>query len=367
MRNLFRIAAVLAAFGVAAGLPNAASAAGHDHEMGGLELFLSLQGVSHDGANAAAERQEDSWGIADLVFSGGLGRWRAMGEYNLGPLEKDLERFQVGYEPVPDTVLWLGRFHQPGSAWNNEFHHGHYLETSITRPAIESWEDEEGLVPQHLVGTLLEVRRPLGAVAGLQLSLGIGLGSVMDAEGLVPVELLKTNHGGHQLSQTLRIAFLPQYLGSSSFGLLLGAHRTPVIDALQAAKLGANEVDQDVLGAYLDLDRDRWRAVAAGYYFGVDLRAPGGERREHFASGYVQLERELPHRLTGYLRHENSVNAGASHYVAIHDDDFVARGNVLGLRWDLARRQAVTVEVSRLTVDRARQGAARIQWSSVIQ
>ena len=54
----------------------------------------------------------------------------------------------------------FGRFHQPGSAWNNELHHGHYLQTAITRPAIEAWEDEEGLIPQHLVGTLLESRRP---------------------------------------------------------------------------------------------------------------------------------------------------------------------------------------------------------------
>jgi hypothetical protein len=34
-----------------------------------------------------------------------------------------------------------------------------YLQTAISRPAIENWEDEEGLIPQHITGAPVESRR----------------------------------------------------------------------------------------------------------------------------------------------------------------------------------------------------------------
>jgi hypothetical protein len=338
----------------------------HQHGTGNFELFLSLQGVAHDGANAREERREDNWGTGDLVFAANRRRWRALGEYHFGPRENDMERFQVGWEPVPDTLVWFGRFHQPGSAWNNEFHHGQHLQTTITRPAIEAWEDEEGLVPQHLAGTLFESRRPVGAVAGLQLSVGIAYGSLLDAEGLSPVDLLRVNHGSHRLSETARISFLPQYLGSSSAGLLFGHHRTPVVDPARGAMLGAQLVDQHVYGAYFNRDREPWRAMGAAYYIDVGLQNSAAERREHFASGYVQLERQLAHGVTLFARHENSADASASRFVRIHADDFVAHGTLAGLRWDFRRRQALTLELSHLTTVEGTQSVARLQWSSVV-
>ncbi len=346
--------------------PWPARADDHRHAMGNFELFLSLQGVAHDGTDSRPARREDSWGIADLVFAASRGRWRTLGEFNLGVHEADMERFQVGFEPVPDTLIWLGRFHQPGSAWNNELHHGHYLQTAITRPAIEAWEDEEGLIPQHLTGTLLESRRPLGAVAGLQVSLGAGYGSVLDSDGLSPVDLLHRNGGSHRLSETVRISFLPKYLGSSSVGLLYGRHRMPVFDPAVGAMLDAQVVDQNVAGAYLDIDHESWRTVGAVYFVGLGLQGAAGERHEHFDAGYVQLERRFAHGLTAFVRHENSDNARQAKFVAIHADDFVAHGTLGGLRWDFKHRQALTLELSRLTTINATHDAARIQWSSVV-
>jgi len=338
----------------------------HQHGMGNFELFLSLRADAHDGANAMEERHEDKWGTGDLVFGANRNRWRALGEYHFGPRENDMERFQVGFEPVPDTLLWFGRFHQPGSAWNNEFHHGQHLQTTITRPAIEEWEDEDGLVPQHLTGTLFESRRPLGAVAGLQLSVGIAFGSVIDSDGLSPVDLLRPNYGSHRLSETARVSFLPQYLGGSSAGLLYGHHRTPVSDPAQSALLNAQLVDQHVYGAYFNHDHEPWRAIGAAYFIDVDLRNAAAGRRERFTSGYVQLEHQLAHGLTVYVRHENSARAGISRYVSLHSDDFVLRGTLAGLRWDYWPRQAVTLELAQAMTIAGSQRIARVQWSSVI-
>jgi hypothetical protein len=338
---------------------------GHQHGTGNVELFLSLQTFSDDGPNDSPRPPEDMWGNGDLVFAGNRDRWRALGEYHFGPHESDMERLQVGFEPVPDTLVWLGRFHQPGSAWNNEFHHGQHLQTTITRPSIEFWEDEEGLVPQHLTGALFESRRPLGSVAGLQFAAGLAYGSIIDADGLSPVDLLRSNPGSHRLSETARISFLPQYLGSSSAGILYGHHRTPVYDPAKVALLAANLAHQHVYGAYVNHDREPWRAIAAAYYIDVDLQNGAGGRREHFGSGYVQVERQLSHGITLFARHEDSANARTSRYVRLQPDDFVAEGNLGGLRWEFRRHQALTVELSRLTDVEATHSVARLQWSSV--
>jgi len=338
---------------------------GHQHGTGLYELFASLQTVAHDGPNDGPEPREDHWLVTDLVFAANRGHWRVLGEYNFGPGENDMERFQIGFEPVPDTLLWFGRFHQPASAWNTEFHHGQHLQTTITRPSIELWEDDEGLVPQHLTGALLESRRPVGAGAGVQLSVGIAYGSLIDADGLSPVDLLRVNPGSHRISETARIAFLPQYLGSSSTGLLYGHHRTPVLDPAQAVLLNAQLVDQHVYGAYFNQDREPWRALAVAYYVDVALRNEPAVRREHFTSGYLQLERQLAHGLTLFARHENSSNASASRYVSLHSDDFVTHGSLAGLRWEFHRHQALTLQLSRLTTIQSTQSALRVQWSGV--
>jgi len=338
-------------------------------DMGGnsLELFLSLQGLANHGPKAGREREEDAWGVGDIVFAASRQRLRLMGEYNFTSGEHDLERFQVGFEPVADTLLWLGRFHQPASAWNTECHHGRYLQTSITRPSIEFWEDEEGVVPQHLVGGLLETRRPLGEKGGLQFSLGVGYGSVLRSEGLEPIELLDRNDGGHRVSTTARLAFLPEYLGSTSAGLLFGHHLSLVKDPLLATQLGATQVAQDMLGAYVDWADDPWRLMGAAYHLETRLDGPAGAGvREPFWAGYVQVERGFAHALTLYARHENTRDAARRRYVTAFADDLVLHGIFTGLRWDLARRQALTIEVSRSETTDGTLNAARLQWSAAI-
>ena len=185
------------------------------------------------------------------------------GEFYVISDEHDLERLQFGYEFVPETVLWLGRFHQPASAWNTEHHHGRYLQTAITRPYIERWEDEQGLLPQHITGALFESRRPVGKEGAIQFAAGAGAGPGLTDNELDPIDLINHNPGEHRLSLTARVAYLPEYTGESSFGLLYGHHdietnSQPVIDALNS-----HNVLLSVTGAYVDWNSDPWRVIGA--------------------------------------------------------------------------------------------------------
>jgi hypothetical protein len=339
----------------------------HEHSSSEFEVFVAAEGLA--GHGQPHPREDDPWFDADVIFGLTHGQFRVFGEYFVTADEHDLERFQVGYEVVPDTVLWLGRFHQPASAWDTEHHHGRYLQTAITRPAIENWEDEEGLIPQHITGALVESRRQIGKDAGLQISGGVGAGPSLTSQETRPIDLLGNNPGKHGLSYMGRLAFVPDYVGTSSAGLLFGHDQLFASNAVTQAPLGSGHAILNIYGAYADWTVAAWRFIGAGYYVDVGLDRPS--RDESFMSGYLQAERQLPHRLTAFARIEDASRMKESRYVALLNDDskdidLTIQRQAVGLRWDYARRQALTVEVDHEVSLFEGGYEARLQWSAAI-
>jgi len=127
--------------------------------------------------------------------------------------------------------------------------------------------------------------------------------------------------------------------------------------------------DISVLGAYVDWNEDPWRVIAVDYY--VDVNLDQSNRNESFSSDYLQIERQLPKRFTVFGRLEDSARMQYSHYVALFDDhrgdiDVALRRQALGLRWDYVRRQALTIEGSKVVSLTRRSNEIRAQWSAVI-
>jgi hypothetical protein len=339
----------------------------HEHSSSEFEVFVAAEGLT--GHGQPHPRLDDPWLDADVIFGLTHGQFRVFGEYFVTTDEHDLERFQIGYEVVPDTMIWLGRFHQPASAWDTEHHHGRYLQTAITRPSIENWEDEDGLIPQHITGALVESRRQMGAEAGVQLSAGVGAGPALTTRDNQPIDLLGNNPGKHGLSLTGRLAFLPDYVGTSSAGLLFGHDQLFAGSAIALTTLRSNHATLSIYGAYVDWSVEAWRFIGTAYYVDVVLDRPN--RDESFISAYVQAERQLPHRLTAFGRIESSPRMRESRYAALLDDhtmniDISIRREAAGLRWDYARRQALTCEFDH-EISLSRRGyEVRLQWSAAI-
>jgi hypothetical protein len=345
----------------------------HDHGSE-FEVFLAAEAI-HGTEETHAYEDDDTWFNADVVFGLTQHQFRVFGEYYITPSEHDLERLQFGFEFVPETTLWAGRFHQPASAWNTEHHHGRYLQTAITRPFIERWEDEGGLIPQHITGALLESRRPLGQESALQLSVGVGAGPGLTESDsqrveLTPVDLIGSNPGRHRLSITSRLAYLPEYVGASSTGLLYGHDDLSTQTPQALSTLGSSNLTLNIVGAYLDWYAGPWRFIGVNYYVDIDLLDRA--HKESFDSFYLQVERQLPYKLTVFGRFEDSARMQESTYVATlvdndGDIDVAVRREALGLRWDFARRQALTVELSHITsLPNIRANEVRLQWSGVV-
>jgi hypothetical protein len=133
--------------------------------------------------------------------------------------------------------------------------------------------------------------------------------------------------------------------------------------------LRSDHANLTIYGAYADWSVEAWRFIGTGYYVDIALDRPNSD--ESFMSGYLQAERQLPHRLTAFGRIEDSARMQESRYVALLDGhttdiDITIRREAVGLRWDYARRQALTVEFDH-EVSLARRGyEARLQWSAAI-
>ena len=156
----------------------------------------------HASANPASEERYPSLrirGFGDINFSATDNRTQHSG-FNMGqftlhlasPLSKkityfgeialtaqptsfsvELERSLIRYDYDDYFKISFGRYHTPVNYWNTAFHHGLWLQTTISRPDMIQFGG--AFLPVHFVGVLAEGSIPSGAL-GLAYDAGVGNG-----------------------------------------------------------------------------------------------------------------------------------------------------------------------------------------------
>ncbi len=342
------------------------SAAGHADPLQHELLVFGSAEAADTGGRGDSEDDVHALLSADVLFSLQKDHFKVFGEYLLTNHEADLERFQIGWEPTSDTVVWIGRFHQPASVWNHEHHHGRFLQTAITRPAAENWEDDAGIIPQHYVGALVESTWHLPSGHTLETSAGAGLAPVLTTRGLEPINLLQPDFRGHGFGIQGRLAFAWDELGDTGAGLLFAKGKLNVEENAAVALPGLDHVEQTMIGAYASYAHDSWKVSAVVYRIDADTIVRSMiEPASRFSVGYLQVERELSGGLHLFARDERGTNLTQSVYLSLFPH-FVTSRTTLGLRWDFARRQALTVQGSNTQTRSNAYGELRIQWSAAL-
>ncbi len=84
----------------------------------------------------------------------------------------EVERLIVRYDFNDYFKLSFGRYHTPINYWNTAFHHGQWLQTTISRPEMVQFGGS--FIPVHFIGALGEGAVPLG---GLNLNYDVGVGN----------------------------------------------------------------------------------------------------------------------------------------------------------------------------------------------
>jgi hypothetical protein len=94
----------------------------------------------------------------------------------------EVERAIVRFEQSDYFKVSFGRYHTPINYWNTEFHHGQWLQTTVSRPEMTQFGGR--FIPVHFVGALVEGAVSAGGLnVNYNFGVGNGRGSVISRSG----------------------------------------------------------------------------------------------------------------------------------------------------------------------------------------
>ena len=261
-----------------------------------------------------------------------------------GALATDLERAQLGYAFGDAATLWMGRVHTPFGYWNNAFHHGQQIATSLRRPQFIDFEDKGGIIPVHMVGAWVTgSKAALGGKLTYDLFAGNSPRLALDANQTPGSGTLNMNNSGstnHYLMQ----GFNTSYIWAS--GLRVGLHGLRA--NLRDDALAPSTVAMRMLGGYAVYDENDWEVIAEYYRFrNTNLISNTGAPLGSFTSsaGFVQVGKNIG-RWTPYARAERAMLDQNDLYFAQQASGRPYARGAIGLRYDLDPKAAIKFELS---------------------
>jgi len=246
----------------------------------------------------------------------------------------DVERFQVQYAPSDAFRIALGRMHTLLGYWNQTYHHGAWLHTTVSRPEVYRWEDEKGggILPVHEVGL-----RVFGAASTPAIRIEYNA-SLANGRGLTPDEVVTLQDHDEAKAVNLWLGLQPRAWPGLEVG---GAVHFDTIPAHPEDPARVNRLQERILSGFLAFRRSNAEVLAEAFeirheddiagaiYHTTGLYAQGG-----FAFG----------RVKPYYRFDLIDRDEADPYWgdAIRD----LRKHTLGVRLDIWSRVALKLEVS---------------------
>jgi hypothetical protein len=346
----------------------ASSQLGRAESQHDMLIFASLEGFEMFSASDPELEGFDGRATADFLYAYNSDRFRFLAEYIWSDSESELERLQAAWQIDDQTMLWFGRFHAITNYWTTEYHHGQFMQTSISRPGLEEWEDESGPVPSHVTGLWLEREYTVNDQSAVNLGLVAGLAPKFEGEQLHPFDILNPE-SGHDMNVSARVVYRPDILSTNQIGLALAHNDIAVVSESNPNLANLNAIRQLTFGVFSDWVWDAWRVSTNWVYFDVELQYSNGDVQEDFVLGYLQGEYQVTENWIAFGRTEIGFGEDSSLYLQLLPA-VIAHRNMLGVRWDFADSHSLTLEIA----DTSRQGDGlehssfkelRIQWSAV--
>lgn len=318
-------------------------------------LFPRIISVYRSDLGSNSVLDEDDHEVAvDFFVTFETANFRFLGEYLLSSNESEMERFQFGWL-FENHLFWLGRFHNPAGYWNSQYHHGSFLETSISRPAIVEFEDEGGIVPVHLAGLLVEGTFDRGEQE-LGYALAFGAGPEFTDE-LEAWDVLRPGSGTRDISATLNLYLDSVAITPSRIGLFGNYTKIP------ASAIGISEIQQISAGIYGSWEFARWRWHGSSLYIENKFKRPSGSQDGAFFNAYVQAEYELNDSWIFYARIEQTLGSKGDAYLALFPE-FIEDRIIGGMRYDFASQNALKLELSANQMQQDDFAQIMLQWSA---
>lgn len=240
----------------------------------------------------------------------------------------EVERAILRYEISDAIMVSAGRYHTPISYWNTAFHHGLWLQQSVSRPDAVRFGTP--FVPVHFVGAMAEGRIPNSPVTYL---LGVGNGR---AENIARAGDAGDANGSRAVVASASLQ--PTTLPGARVGMSVYVDDVPAESGTAA--------DERILSGHAVWDRGTVEII--GEYLRVRHQPAGAGPASSSDAAFVHAGVRLPGRLrvlTPYARWERT---------DIADDDVVFTGLlsdydaiVGGVRYDFSALAALKLEYRR--------------------
>ena len=238
----------------------------------------------------------------------------------------EVERMIVRFDRNDKLKVSFGRYHTPINYWNTAFHHGQWLQTTITRPEMIQFGGR--FLPVHFVGALVEGATPAG---GWNLNYKAGVGN-----GRASV----ISRGGDAGDTNDDLAWLVNAFAKpdAAFGLEFGG----ALYADSVTLSNGREFKEQIVSAYGAWQKEQPEIVAE--FAAVRHRESGTSPVFWSRAFYVQGAWRLAafNRLwKPYARFEHiDIDEGDAMFAAVVPLD----GATLGVRYDLSLHAAVKGE-----------------------
>lgn len=175
----------------------------------------------------------------------------------------EIERLILRFDQSDRLRVSFGRYHTPINYWNTAFHHGQWLQTTISRPEMIQFGGR--FLPVHFVGALVEGAVPAGGWnVGYKAGLGNGRAGVI-------------SRGGDAGDSNENLSFLASLISKP--------------DAVYGLEVGGS------------------------FYSDTIVPVAGGKVREQIVAGHVAYSKETPEFIAeiASVRHDQAGTALWSH------------------------------------------------------
>lgn len=321
---------------------------------GEMLAFPSIGGAARNADDNASNNDEIQAALAIFV-SMEREPLQLLAEFVVNREEREVERLQLGIATASSYKIWAGRFHTPVSHWNTAYHHGAFMQTTIARPSISEYEDDQGVMPTHTTGLLLEGSAKL-AQRQVYYEFALGVAPILK-EALEPLSI--TGQSGGKSSISAKIGFQPLNAATNDeFGFFAGYFEIPIKDR------PFTRTNQTVMGAYFNQEWVEWKFTGELTSVQNSLEGQNGDAHAAFENIYIQGEYKAAPGWVGYGRIEESNNTHNAYLDFF--PDFVKSRAVVGARWEPIHNQAIKFEFQ----NRQQQAFGRtreiaLQWSMV--
>jgi len=265
--------------------------------------------------------------VSETVFITGIGSTTDTSKW-------DQERLWGAWQFSDAFQLKLGIEHGPISRWNNLYHHGRWLELTVTRPYIARFEGDGGIVPMHEAG--LEARGAFHAGNG-RLTYVLFL-----SNGRGPQVTQVEEFSDHNDSKAITAGLGYEPLGTNPLWVAAFV-RLDEIPPDPANPARIHSIGQIITTLQVDYRGDRIQVLSEAAWITDDDRTSSMDFN-HF-TGYFQIGYSLNDDWTPYFRFDIRTMDQGDPYFSPVNRDLDVWEIVTGVRFDFIENAALKLEI----------------------